>query len=453
MQKSFLTVTFIFVLLRGYLYFSEQQLIAAILDLALLPLYAFACVKDRRAIYIGLVAYLPASSVFYLPTGVIPFDLSLLVVLMSITLLSRNVPVRRYSNAIHFALLYFGALCFYLFINIAIDSLSDSREIREQIKVLYLLGTAGAAGFLFNKIYETRDSSHILAAIELGLFAYVVAGCLGYLYPLSNYTWQLESGFQFKTLFRYPGMSNSNYVAHVLLVFLAIHKLLATRSRTSSHPLFYVGVITIIAVVSQSRSFVITAAILLVSTWAIRILRLGNGNPSKTESRSRLRTNVGIAMVAIVALVMFSEFFLGLAQQTVDRFGASDRSTVNISRRLDEWRETFAHFDRTDRSMIRGNISYPENLRPHNVVLASVLVFGVPIALVVSFLFVALVLKFPILLFMIIGAQAEILFVTGIYDFLFLMILTILCSRQNWMNEQLLALDLSAKKDFNAGVT
>lgn len=453
MQKFLLAVTFLFVLLRGYLYFSEQQSLAAILDLLLLPLYLTACIRDRRAIYIGVIAYLPASSVFYLPTGVIPFDLSLVIVLLSVTLLSRSLPVRQYSSPVYLAMLFFAALCLYLFVNITIDLLSDSRDIREQVKVLYLLGTAGVAGFLFSKVYDPRDNSHVLTAIELGLLAYIVAGCIGYLFPLATDTWQLESGFKFKSLFRYPGMSSSNYVANVLLVFLAIHHLLARRGRSLGHPLFYVGVIAIIAVVSQSRGFVITSVVLLLSLWAIRVVRLGNGLVAKSTSKNRLRTNVGLSLVAVVAILVFADFFLGLAEQTVDRFGADNYSTVNIGRRFDEWHQTMAYFDRSGKSMIRGNTSYPGYLRPHNVVLSAVLVFGVPIALLTAFLFIAVVLKFPILLFMLVAAQAEILFVTGIYDFLFLVILTILCSRQNWMNEQTLAFNLSARKGVDAEIT
>tara|TARA_R110002096_G_scaffold6305_4_gene29263 strand:- start:23933 stop:24982 length:1050 start_codon:yes stop_codon:yes gene_type:complete len=332
----------------------------------------------------------------------------------------------------------FAALGAYLLIGIAIESWTELKDMREQIKVLYFLSTAAFAGYLFAKVFDPRDSKYILHAIELGILAYIFAGCIGYLYPLSTFTWQLDAGTHFKSLFRYPGMSNSNYIAHVLLVLLAIHNLVADRSRQFKHSLFYLATIVIIAVVSQSRSFVITSIIMLLTFSAIRILRAQGGFYLKRKTDKRLSLHFVVWLLVIGGLASFSEFFIDLGGQTIDRFSVTSSSTVNIGRRFDEWRDTFSYFVNTDRSMLFGNLSYPSNLRPHNVILSVALVFGVPIACIVLFLAVLLVLRIPMLLFIIIAAQVEILFVTGVYDFVFFMILTVLSAPENWTSEKML---------------
>jgi hypothetical protein len=225
-------------------------------------------------------------------------------------------------------------------------------------------------------------------------------------------------------------MSSSNYIAHVLLVMIAIHKFIGDRSVKTVHPMFYIGLIGVIAVVSQSRSFAITAVILIGIWVTLFALKDRAAIYRKVKQAGRKRLNIAIALAAAIVVVGNANFFLDLGAQTVGRFSVKDSSTINVSRRLDEWRQTFEHFERTDKSMLRGNLSYPEGLRPHNVMLGAALVFGVPIALLATFGFAMLIARFPILFFMFVGAQAEILFVTGIYDFLFLAFIAILCSQR-----------------------
>ncbi|HNP63642.1 MAG TPA: hypothetical protein PKH39_06860 [Woeseiaceae bacterium] len=450
MRVTLMVGTALFVLCRGYLYFTDHQDLAAMLDLALLPIYLLACIKDRRHIYVSLIAYLPASSIFYLPTGAIPFDLSMVIILLLTVTVSRELPKRKLSNAIKYALVLYAALCAYLSISLFVDLVAGLGEFHEQFKVLYYLFNAAAAGYLFTKVYDPRDRVHILSAIEVAVVAYVVASCVGYLFPLSTFTWQLDSGVQFKSLFRYPGMSNSNYVSHVLLVLVALHRFIARRGGVQPNLLSYVGVLSVIAIASQSRSFVV-ASIVLIATWWV--LEMARNKAISSVRRVRVRGSRAILVAALIAMfviVMFSEFFMVLGQQTFNRFSSDSRTTINISRRFDEWGGTFAYFAHSDRSMIRGNLYYPESLRPHNVILSAVLVFGVPIALVFVFLIIALALKHPLLIFLLLGIQAEILFATGLYDFLFFVILTVLCSRQNWTSEDLVILSASPFRVSNA---
>jgi len=428
MHRILIAITFAFIVVRGYLYFSNQQAVAAILDLAALPIYLFACIKERRHIYVSIVAYLPGSSVFYLSTGLIPFDLSLIIVLLSTTLLTREMTERKYFSPVNFAILLYAGLCAYLFTNMVLESMLHFAELREQIKVLYFLLTATVAAYLFGKVYHPEDNEYFRDALALCIVAYVVAGCVGYLFPLATDTWQTETDFKYKSLFRYPGMSSSNYIAHVLLVVLAMHKFLGKSSAKPLPISYYLIIVGIIAVVSQSRSFAV-AAIVLIFLWVVfDALNVGRLAYIRTARGARLRAGVGISLFALVSIVLFHDFFLILADQTLNRLTFQDYSVVNVGYRLREWHDTFEHFHESGRSALIGNLSYPEGLRPHNVVLGAVLVFGVPVAFVVFVLICLLILSFPVLLFVFVGAQAEILFVTGVYDFLFLAFIFVLCA-------------------------
>lgn len=416
------------IIARGLLHFKGQTVLLAVLDLGALALFATLSMLARKWVYLGVIVLLPASSLTYLPAGLVPHDLSSVILLLSLVTLVKPLAGRNYDRSLYAAIALYGALCIYLLGFLSFEPFSDLTEMKAQFKAVYFLATAAATGFLFAKIYSPADSRSLQYALRVGIYAYLVTAALGYLFPLVSFTWEASSGFYFKSLFRYPGMSSSNYVANVLLLMLAAHWQLGLRVRQGTNVFWYFAIILICAVLSQSRGFVVGALVMLIMWWTQSIVNEGGERKVVRASPLKAVASGGFMILfAIVIMTKFSGFFSDLASQLFDRFGTV--AMTNIDSRFDEWQQTARYFEVTGKSLLTGYHMFPDTIRPHNLVLSAILLFGVPVAIIISVASLLLAMRFFPLLFVFVAAQTEILFGTGLYDALFLIFLCTLASR------------------------
>lgn len=422
-------IAFATIVARGYLFLSGNAVLGALLDIAMLPVFVLLALHRRRFLYHGVVVYLAASSIFFLPIGAIPFDLSLLIAFLVIVQIVRPTVQAGYDPSLRTALLWVALLCLYLLGTLVLTSINPPTDLQGQIKAIYYLANAGIAGFLFSRVYEPVHASPFQRALLAAALGYFVAGTLGYLFPLEQYTWQLASDYKYKSLFRYPGLSSSNYVAQILLMLVMIHHALAETDgrRPANAP--YIVFIAVVAVVSQSRGFAVTALLLLLLWQLLPLLRAGTDEQDRRQHRSS-SIGLGLALICVgFVLSMFSEFVIDLVTQTLDRFTLRDISTVNIDSRLQEWAEAYRHIVSRPGSEWFGNLTYTDSIRPHNVILSAFFLLGVPLGAITTLLLFALAARYPLMLVILFGAQAEILFFTGPYDCIVLLLLVILARR------------------------
>ena len=172
---------------RGYLFLSNNAVFGALLDLVMWPVFVFLALKDRRFIYHGVVVYLAASSIFFLPVGAIPFDLSLLIAYLAVLNITRPSPDAHYDFSFSAALFWIGVLCLYLLGSLVLTSVNPPADLQGQIKAVYYLGNAGIAALLFSRVYEPGHAAVFKRALIAAALAYFVAGAVGYLFPLEQY--------------------------------------------------------------------------------------------------------------------------------------------------------------------------------------------------------------------------------------------------------------------------
>ncbi|MEM6818426.1 MAG: hypothetical protein AAF578_06515 [Pseudomonadota bacterium] len=420
--------TFLTIVSRGYLFLSGANVAGAILDAALLPVYIGIALHNRKYVFHGLIAYLAASSVFYLPLRVIPFDLSYLIILLATVTVMRGQRGGSVSSVFRSSLISLGGLLAYLAIQVFLRNLTEPQDLQGQIKVIYYLLNALVASYLFSILFSSSYARTARQAVMVGVVAYLIAASIGYLFPLESYTWQLETDYRFKSLFRYPGLSSSNYVANIILVLLALHKLLQKESTPRSSVALYLIIITVTAVLSQSRGFAISALAMLI-TWAVQAAL--HARPKDKEKANRYGTGLpALLLLTTVAALSFSSPGRTLIAQTADRFTFNDISISNVDDRFNEWTETYGFLQKHAGSAVLGNLSNTEDIRPHNVTLGAVFLFGVPIGLAVSISLWLAAIRYPDLLFVLLAAQVEILFFTGTFDFLFLVFLCLVADNR-----------------------
>ena len=410
---------------RGALYFQGAILPMAILDLLALAAFICLAMASKQLVYFGLVALLPAVSLTYLAAGLIPHDLSAAIVLLMCTKLLHNLPERGMSRPLIYAAGFVFLLFIYLLSFLVFESFGDLSEMKAQFKAAYFLATAVAMALLFARVYQPGDDAVLVTALKTGVYAYALTAALGYLFPLASFTWEADTEFYFKSLFRYPGLSSSNYVANVVLLLVAMVWLLEGRLGRPRMLAWYLSVILVVAVLSQSRGFVLASAT-LVFMWGVQAAANGGRRfgPARTSLMQRYLPVAGVVILLGLAATNLPAFSSGLLMQFFDRFGSL--AMENIYARIDEWRNTLQYFDKAGKSLLLGNHAFPEGIRPHNVLLSAVLLFGVPLALVIAAALVQMVIAYPSTLFIVVAAQTEILFGTGLYDSLVLMLIAIL---------------------------
>jgi len=413
---------------RALFYFKNALLLMAILETVFFLMFIFLMLIEKRSIYFAIFSFISTISFYYLVTGQLIYDLTPLAILLTIYLFLylRKLKIKPILPSIKIILLtYFiitilGSIGLFYNLNMKMD-VKESLNI---FKYIIFLGQTLYCAYIFSLIYKREDKTVLKIAIFTAITSYFIASSLGYFFPSGLLAEKEELEFLYKVLFRYPGLSTSNFIAHILLLMTAIHMNLNSRKNL----LFYTGFIALIFISSQSRSIVLPSIILLTFQIASKKDKIQVIKESKDKKKIFFKTFVFL-FVTLLALTIFRDYTKSLSLQSLERL-KGNIAFQNITARLSLIQNAYLESTENLAFWLFGHGYIHRDNNPHNLFFSSLLIFGWPATMFVLIMFVILLIKIPKTLFIFIAAQFEILFFTSIYDFLFIIfILTYTISR------------------------
>jgi len=401
---------------RAYFCFQDQSSFAILLDAITMPLFTFLVIVNRKNIYAGIATFLPSVSLYLLIQDKPISDLVFVAFLLTTHIFfhrNTSIHIKNKGPIIYFIKMYLLLLFAYVISN-CLNIYFDMQLHSSFLKFLNYLVLTLYASFAFLMVYRKEDDIVLSNAFTVAALAYMAASTLGYFYISNIDTSEYISDIS-KELFRYPGFSNSNYIGSAIILLTAI-----AYTLNKNRMYIYLPIVTMTAVLSQSRSIFFSSLIFL-TICAVNSFK---------------RHNISFKIFAkYLAIIITSAIFILLIARTehklkdvpalfIDRVSML-LATENISDRFNIMQLAINESSNGLKNLIFGVGYIQDGFNPHNSIVQALLLFGIMPMLIVLLYFIYVSWKIPIMLFAVFASLAEILFFTFSYDFLFFVLLVV----------------------------
>jgi len=421
-------LTTIFILGRAYFYFIGNYAFMNLLEFIFIIIFTILILIKREHIYFAIFSFLPSTVIYFILLGKPISDLLIVSYFLTIYVLfyKKYQISYRLKSPIKYIYYVYIILFLILLINISLALLSGTYDVYKGIHILkyvnYILLPL-YSGYLFFLVYNKRDNHVFFKSLLVIIILYLVSSSIGYGFPgnLDIY----KEGFLWKSFFRYPGLSSSNYIGNIILLLIVI----AYSVKYKFTPL-YIILILVTSFLSQSRSVFLIGLLLVL--YFIR--------PKFENAKEYIRLifvstiSVILLIITLLSLVKFNNISADLYSQFINRI-LLKTGIENIYERLLLCEEAINIIYSNPVNLLIGYGYFERGTNPHNLFLEALLLFGFLGAIILFILFFYLLLKFPIILFVLIASQFEILFFTGTYDFLFfILIISLIKNKREFYN-------------------
>jgi len=406
---------------RAYLFFNDQTSYIIALDMLSLLLFAFLIIYKKEYLYSGVLAFLPSVSIYLLIVNKPISDLGLVSFLMTFSIIVHKRSIKSLPNKeplTLFVVLYLSLAVILLLTNLY-NLFVPSKTDYTFFKYLDFLFLTAYASFAFLMIYEEKDAVPLADALLVAVISYLAASLMGYFYFDYENIDIIEyevGGFEFlKNLIRYPGMSNSNYIGHIILLMILI-----TYSIRPRRMYLYTPLVLFASIVTQSRTVFYSVFIFLSYCLFQEMI----DRPGRLKAAMKYISMIGIIIASLFLVIYLNDDLQNIASQFIDRV-TMESASENVTARLDIVRSTVETISDNYKNIFVGVGYIPDDGNPHNSILQAVLLFGFVPSVFIIFYYVYLIKRIPIVMIVIIASFAEILFFTSSYDFLFLILIAV----------------------------
>jgi hypothetical protein len=409
------------IITRAYLFFNDQTAYVIALDMLSLLLFSFLIIYKKEYLYSGVLAFLPSVSIYLMIVNKPISDLSFVCFLMTFSIIIHKRSIKSLPNKeplTLFVVLYLSLAVLLLFTNLY-NLVVPSETDDTFLKYLDFLFLTAYASFAFLMIYEEKEAVALADALLIAVISYIAASLMGYLffdYQNIDIIEYEAGGFDFlKNLMRYPGLSNSNYIGHIILLMIVI-----AYSITPRRLYLYTLLVLFASIVTQSRTVFYTGVIFLLYC-AFQEMK---HRASKLKVIRNMLGMLVIVMGSLFLLIYLNEDLQNIVSQFKDRV-TMESGLENVAARLDIVRSTVETISGNYKKLFFGIGYIPDDANPHNFILQSILLFGLVPSVFIIFYYAYLVKRMPIVIVIMIASFGEILFYTSSYDFLFFILILV----------------------------
>ena len=406
---------------RAYLFFNDQTAYVITIDMLSLVFFSFLIMHKKEYIYSGVMAFLPSVSIYLLLLNKPISDLVLVSFLITFSIIVHHRRVRSLPNkepAICFVVIYLALAIILLSTNLY-NLFASSRTDNTFLKYFDFLFLTSYASFALLMIYDEKDAIALADALLVAAISYLAASLMGYFYfdyqniDIIEYE---AAGFGFlKNLIRYPGLSNSNYIGHTILLMIVTAYSIKPRRLY-----LYTPLVLFASIVTQSRTVFYTGVLFLLYC----VFQEMKHHAAKLKVFENILGMLTLVIGSLFLLIYLSEDLQNIALQFKDRV-IMESGLENVTARLDIVISAAETLSGNYKELFFGMGYISDDRNPHNFIFQAILLFGLIPSVLILFYYAYLVKRMPIVIIIMIASFGEILFFTSSYDFLFFILILV----------------------------